>query len=124
MTGLLLRSRLFSKIRSFLFILGSLATKWDMATLKPTTEVVGAAGFNLTPGRLDATVTPPPYAEAWFKDAVEASIQPGPHARRREIVFSVCFVESYLFEWVCDEVIKGKKGKRNALEQYFRPGGA
>lgn len=98
MIGLPLKARLFSKIRSLLFTLGSLASKRGMAPPKPTIKVIGAASFNLAPGRFDATVTPLPYAEAWFKDTVEASIQPSPHARQCEIVFSICFVESYLFE--------------------------
>ena len=39
------------------------------------------------------------------------------HARRREIVFSVCFVESYLFEWTRDLV-----GPQEATDTYFPVG--
>ena len=40
------------------------------------------------------------WASRWFADASrEAHIGPDVDARRREIVFAVCFVESYLFEW-------------------------
>ncbi len=54
------------------------------------------------------------FAEEWFDDAVRESQKPtGDHnARRREIVFAVCFAESYLYEWVHDEVLpKGDYGK-------------
>ena len=37
----------------------------------------------------------------------EAPIGGDLHARRREIVFAVCFAESYLFEWVRDQVLGG-----------------
>jgi len=45
------------------------------------------------------------FAQAWFEDALrEARTGPDAHARRREIVFAVCFMESYLVEWVRDIV--------------------
>lgn len=41
------------------------------------------------------------YAQDWFKDAcAEAEAGLGADFRRREIICSVCFLESYLFEWV------------------------
>jgi hypothetical protein len=41
------------------------------------------------------------WASSWFRDALaEARHAKGDiDARRREIVFAVCFLESYLFEW-------------------------
>jgi hypothetical protein len=38
------------------------------------------------------------------------------HARRREIVFAVCFVESYLFEWARDDVLNHEFAQ---LPTYF-----
>jgi hypothetical protein len=53
---------------------------------------------------------PPPvhhFAPEWFGDALhEARTGKDHNSRRREILFSVCAVESYLVEWVWDEVIK------------------
>ena len=44
------------------------------------------------------------FAEDWLDDAVNASSIDGIGGRRREIVLSVCFVESYLFEWTRRQV--------------------
>ena len=46
------------------------------------------------------------FAPAWFADATREARVTGPDARRREILFAVCFVESYLLEWVRDDVLK------------------
>ena len=93
--------------------------------------------------RRDVTVTPPPalavsvtdgtritdeargsiithWAKAWFADALdEAKKTQDPQARRREILFAVCFAESYLFEWVRDVVLAGKDPED--LNRYFPP---
>jgi hypothetical protein len=60
------------------------------------------------------------FARAWYEDAL-AEARAGDtfqHRRRREIVFAVCAVESYLLEWVRDDVLS-----RNfaALNTYFPP---
>ncbi len=51
-----------------------------------------------------------PFAQEWFEDAVRESRKPGwdHNARRREIVFAVCFAESYLYEWVHNEVLDSR----------------
>jgi putative transcriptional regulator len=60
------------------------------------------------------------FAPDWFADALrEAQTGQDHHARRREIVFAVCFAESYLLEWVRDEVLKGAFPRLNG---YFVPG--
>jgi hypothetical protein len=60
------------------------------------------------------------FAQSWFEDALrEAKTPDDAHARRREIVFAVCFAETYLFEWVRDEVVRGDVQK---LNRYFEPG--
>lgn len=59
------------------------------------------------------------FARDWFEDALrEARASHDHHARRREIVFAVCFAESYLVEWVRDEALR-----RNfrQLSEYFPP---
>lgn len=61
------------------------------------------------------------FAQDWFTDAVrEAKVKLGDiGARRREILFSVAFAESYIMEWVRDKVLK-EDFKR--LREYFPPG--
>jgi hypothetical protein len=57
------------------------------------------------------------FAPEWFRDALcEAQTGHDHHSRRREILFAVCFAESYLFEWVRDEVLKGDY---DGLLEYF-----
>jgi putative transcriptional regulator len=60
------------------------------------------------------------FAPEWFADALrEAQTGQDHHARRREIVFAVCCAESYLLEWVRDEVLKRDF---QGLNRYFIPG--
>jgi hypothetical protein len=64
------------------------------------------------------------FAEAWFADARReaAPATAGDlHARRREIVFSVHSLESYLVEWVVDLLATrvGRAGLLDALQTYF-----
>jgi hypothetical protein len=58
------------------------------------------------------------WAAGWFRDALaDAQHAKGDvDARRREIVFAVCCVESYLFEWT-----RGLVGPRE-IERYFPQG--
>lgn len=59
------------------------------------------------------------FASFWYSDAELEAIETGDiQRRRREITFSVAAVESYLLEWVRDEVLK-----RNflRLDTYFPP---
>ena len=56
------------------------------------------------------------YAHAWFADAQKEISLVDEHARRREIIFAVCAVESYLVEWVRDDVLN-KSFRR--LAHYF-----
>lgn len=44
-------------------------------------------------------------AQDWFEDAWAAARAPGLRARRHEVVFAVCFAESWLYEWVRDVVL-------------------
>jgi hypothetical protein len=59
------------------------------------------------------------FAPEWFNDALQESRLTGHAARRREILFSVCCAESYIFEWVRDEVLQRDP---NLLSKYFKPG--
>jgi hypothetical protein len=58
------------------------------------------------------------FAPKWFDDAAHEAASVGPDARRREIVFAVCFAESYLLEWVRRDVLKDLR----RLDDYFPPG--
>jgi hypothetical protein len=59
-------------------------------------------------------------APEWLQDALrEARTGNDHHARRREIVFAVCFAESYLVEWVRDEVLNRNFQR---LTRYFPSG--
>lgn len=65
------------------------------------------------------------FAKEWFEDALhEARTGTDHNARRREIVFAVCFAESYLFEWIRDEVLDPRDYQKlvTDLNQYFPPG--
>lgn len=75
--------------------------KREPITLKPQSvtsrSVVSLAGFWVLAN----------FAQAWLKDAIkEALVKKNRDSLRREIVFSVCFVESYLVEWLRDGVFK------------------
>jgi hypothetical protein len=56
------------------------------------------------------------YAPAWFADAKREASLENDQAELREIIFAVCTVESYLFEWVRDDVLNGKF---RLLTHYF-----
>ena len=58
------------------------------------------------------------YATSWLTDAQKEATVGGEDAMRREIVFAVCAAESYLSEWVRDEVLKSDFGSRR-LNHYF-----
>lgn len=46
------------------------------------------------------------FSKDWFGDALrEAGGMNSMDARQREIVFTVCIAENYLFEWVRDDVL-------------------
>jgi hypothetical protein len=60
------------------------------------------------------------FAKEWFDDAKrESHTGQDTGARRREVLFSVCCVESYLLEWVRDEVLSHDL---KTLVKYFPPG--
>ena len=65
------------------------------------------------------TVWAASFASYWYADAKTEAIGIGDtHRRRREITFSVTAAESYLFEWVRDEALKGDFAR---LDAYFPP---
>lgn len=60
------------------------------------------------------------FAREWFNDAVrEATNGSGLHARRREILFAVCFAEAYIVEWALHDVFHGDLRK---FQVYFPHG--
>lgn len=56
------------------------------------------------------------FAGLWFQDAMREAADCSIDARRREIIFAVTCVESYLLEWVLERV-----GPQN-LDDYLPPG--
>ncbi len=61
------------------------------------------------------------FAPEWFEDATEQSRWTGSQARRREIVFALAAAESYLFEWVLDEVLSLTPARFEEINKYFEP---
>jgi hypothetical protein len=81
----------------------------------PVTGVVAMTGVGSVTVWLSAN-----FAGAWYADAKSEAIGVGDtQRRRREITFSVAAVESYLLEWVRDEVLKRDFV---LLDKYFPPG--
>ena len=81
----------------------------------PLTGVVAIAAVGAPTVWLSAN-----FASSWYADAKSEAIGIGDtQRRRREITFSVAAVESYLLEWVRDEVLKRDFV---LLEIYFPPG--
>jgi hypothetical protein len=59
------------------------------------------------------------FAKEWFGDAKrESKTGEDVGARRHEVLFSVCCVESYLLEWVRDQVLNHDL---KCLAKYFPP---
>jgi len=87
---------------------------------EPTTIHIAVADSSLTlesyPPTVWITAT---FAPHWFADALREARSDGAAPRRREIVFAVCCAESYLLEWVRDQVLKSDFEK---LKRYFPPG--
>lgn len=60
------------------------------------------------------------FAAAWFADAVHEAVHgKGLHARRREVIFAVCFAEAYIVEWALHDVFKCDVAR---FEMYFPRG--
>lgn len=60
------------------------------------------------------------FAPEWFADAVREAVHgKGLHARRREIIFAVCFAEAYIVEWALHDIFHGDSAK---FQVYFPPG--
>lgn len=85
--------------------------KPKLQIIRPT-SILSAESFGATKAWLTYS-----FAPEWFKDALnEARTGSDHHSRRREIVFAVCCVESYLFEWTRDEVLNRNFDE---LDDYF-----
>lgn len=56
------------------------------------------------------------FAPAWFADAKQQITLSDDNARPREIIFAVCAIESYLYEWVRNQALKGEL---KLLPHYF-----
>lgn len=62
---------------------------------------VESAHYRLTPSPTTIWLSAS-FSESWWRDAVREAEGVDEHATRREIVFSICFLESYIFEWTRD----------------------
>lgn len=58
------------------------------------------------------------YAPKWFKDALQEASRNEIDSRRREIVFALATAESYLLEWVRDDLLKRDFDR---LSNFFPP---
>jgi hypothetical protein len=56
------------------------------------------------------------FAPEWLNDALNEAKSDGVNYRRREILFAVAFAESYLVEWVRDDLLKRDYTK---FKDYF-----
>ncbi|MDL1985909.1 MAG: hypothetical protein LWX54_17340, partial [Deltaproteobacteria bacterium] len=60
------------------------------------------------------------FAHEWFKDALhETQNACGYNSTRREIIFAVAFAESYLFEWLRDDIFKENYNKLSTYYHLF-----
>ena len=55
------------------------------------------------------------FAGSWYRDAQHEAEGSDEHAVRREILFSACYLETYILEWV-------RSIKINLVTTYFPPG--
>src|ERR1700722_12245320 len=64
------------------------------------------------------------FARDWFDDARNEATKETAAARRREIVFAVCALESYLLEWARDILLSKFSAAEllSKLETYFPKG--
>ena len=61
------------------------------------------------------------FAKFWYEDALREAGGSDEHAVRREIVFSACFLESYIFEWTRD-LVQSRGLGIDRVNDYFPPG--
>jgi hypothetical protein len=74
-----------------------LSERKDVVVQAPTIEVV----VEFPPATIWTTNR---YAQDWFADAMREGDATGYNARRREIIFAVCFADSYLAEWLVGDI--------------------
>jgi hypothetical protein len=85
-------------------------------------EVGGQLNFS---GNLPRIMLSSHWAQNWYEDALNeveaAKADRDINFVRREIIFAVCFAESYLLEWARDSVFKGNTDEKTMLiKEYFR----
>jgi hypothetical protein len=80
-----------------------------MDDIKDQTQIARLAGVESSQsfGVATASLTYT-FGSVWFADAMNEARDTDYNARRREILFAVCAAESYLFEWVRDDVLKSR----------------
>ena len=93
----------------------------DEPTVKPPSQTIRPVGIPSEEAVGEPTIWKTfSFAPMWFGDALrEAAASGGADGRRREIVFAVCAAESYIVEWVRDDILDRDFGR---LSTYFPPG--
>lgn len=93
----------------------------EKPTVKPPPQTIRLVGIPSEEAAGELTVWKTfSFAPMWFGDALrEATAGGGADGRRREIVFAVCSAESYIVEWIRDEIL-GRDFTR--LSEFFPPG--
>jgi len=62
------------------------------------------------------------WAHDWYDDALRAARETGRGPRRHEIVFSIAFAESYIFEFVLVQALVDVADQFREINEYFPPG--
>lgn len=89
-----------------------------------TFKVKTAGKLSLTQGSARVMLSSS-WAQNWYEDAlnevVTAKTESDTNFVRREIIFAVCFAESYLLEWARDIAFRGNTDEKIILiKKYFR----
>src|SRR5438067_13660622 len=83
----------------------SIGRKQARALVRPDSgaypDLVGQLGDHMTEQKPEIW-SAGSFSQPWLRDAYSESKLEGPDHRRHEVVFAVCLVETYLFEWVRD----------------------
>ena len=85
--------------------------------VKALVKECGQAGSDQDESNIPGISWSANFSCRWFDDALdEVNSVPDVDSMRREIVFSTCFLESYIFEWARNNV------DRKTLNKYFPEG--
>jgi hypothetical protein len=96
------------------------AIYWDAVM---TTEVLAAVSSTqaISTEWSATSIVMTDFARDWFDDARHEATKETAGARRKEIIFAVCTLESYLLEWAREVLLSGHSTAEllSKLEEYF-----